>query len=249
MSETTVNMYNVYCKTDSVWKQVWGTSEPTKCPDSDTHIINSPVTHISNSVEQNNVTIKEEKIETGGNYAMETIAFDALPNQITTHSISYPFPINVINAIIITADEHRGDNIKLSVAPKTTVGLITADVTPGDNIISVSSDVLEKCKIGFKIFLDDGNIEYDCGRVIAIDTANSKLTVENAIDTSYLVSTLIKLSIRYVTMEIGPASSFSIGASKIGTSHFEANKPIVAEYENKSKTETKRFIINIEFLY
>jgi len=254
MTSIRLEKWRLWCTTDSKYEYVWleEGNVPTVCTSNTTHsidILQNRIMEIRDPIE---ISIKEETTPTGGNYAIGSIAFDALPNQITSNVTVFPMSINVIDANIKTSLENKGDKMSWMVSPNTIVGSITSSVAIGDTVINVSPTIFLAIKIGFHMHLSDGIIIDDLHRVIFLDEEKGQVTVEHATTHAFSVTspTYVMMSIVYVdNLEFGHPGAIAIAESKIGSSYLPANVELVSKYENKSLTDTKRFVVYVEYLY
>ncbi len=254
MSGLILYKWRVFCVTEGIYKYVWldeTQGEPSSCPSTTSDTIDAAQNRIVEVRNPDVVQIKEEDTPTGGNSYMKSIQFDALPNQITEHVASFPMPINLLDAFMEAGDENTGDEIVWEVAPKTTVGALTADAAAASTVLSVASTVTDNSFVGAFIHVDDGVNQDDVGRVLSVDKAGGQITVETATGNSLLAAThtSIKLTTRYIDVEIGHPGKIAAGTAKIGTAHFPAGTPFHCLYNNKSLTETKRIVSFLEYLY
>lgn len=253
MSEIILYKWRVFCTTDSKYEVTWRQEddEPTTCPVNTAHTIDAGQNRIMHFRKPDIIKVKEEDTPTGGHYRLASIQFDAAPNTTTSHTVSFPFPVNAISGWFQVASENVGDVINMEVAPNTTVGNITADVSISDTVISVSQTVVDNIAIGYHVRLDDLTNQEDLGYVLAVDKNLNTITVQNASTQAFLATTptFVQMTVSYVTdFEFGHPGQIEIGTSKIGTSHLPANAPIVSRYENKTSV-TKRVVSYLEYLY
>ena len=207
------------------------------------------------SINPNEFKIKEEEIPTGENIKMECIKVVAPPNQITTVSTTWPYPINILSATSVFTSDMVGDFLTWKSAPNTTIGTITSDVSATDTIITVSQTVIDNINIGFYVRLalsTNPTVTYeDLGRVINVDKDNLQITVENGAAGGWsTATTLVQMTVYFVnSQEIGPILILELGKDKLGTSHVPIGIPIVCEYDNKSTTDAKTYYSYIQYLY
>ena len=254
MSSLILYRWRVFCVTDNQYEYVWldeTQGQPAVCPVNTAHTIDAAQNRIVEVRNPNAVEVVEEKTPVGGNSYMDSIAFDALPNQITIHIVTFPIPINVIAAYMEVKAENTGDHAIWEIAPKTTVGALTADAAPGSTVLSVSPTVTANVKLGYQIHLSDGVNLNDTGRVINVDAGAGQITVETPTADAFAAATptLVQLTVRYVNIELGNPGQISIGTNKIGAAYLPANTPIHCCYDNKSLIDTKRFVSYVEYLY
>lgn len=255
MSNLTLYKWRVYCEDDSKYEYVWldeNQAQPTTCPTNTGHTITSALTSVVETRDPNHVNIIQEDIVTGQNYTWDTQAFDALPNQITEYSFSYPMNISVIEARFVSATENEGDVWSWVIAPNTTIGALTANVSVSDTVINVSSTVTDNIKVGFFCNLFDGVNTEELGRVLAIDSEAGTITVETASTQAFSAAspTYVQMSIYFLKdVEIGHPWATVYGEGKIKSSYVPANTTVKVMYDNKHATDTKRIVCEMELLY
>ncbi len=130
---TTYNKYRVRCLADNI-DEFWLLPEddpiPTTCPTNTAHEIDNTQTTIVDTIEDNQVTIKEESIPTGGNFAAQTINIDAPKNSIASKHLCWPFPISALTVQFVSVEKNRGDCISLAIGQDTPVGAILTPIIP-----------------------------------------------------------------------------------------------------------------------
>lgn len=252
MSDT-VYYYKIWCNTDSKYEYVWSDDEPTVCPVNNAHSVDTSSVSIENQVSTTRVKIIEENIPTGENFMAEShcMTYATGPNVVSNYDYSWPFPITVLDVSVVSKEENEGDEIKLCVSPDTIIGVIGIDAATGATGATVSSTVIDNLMVGYEVSLFDGATSCQCGRVVNIDTANSKISWENPTERSYEASgpTYVRLSV-YVMNNyvIGPPHIYPVGEGKIGGSYVPANT-IVRAYITNKDNYSKAIIGQIEYLY
>ena len=255
MSE--IFLWEVYCITDSAYKEVWSISEPTTCPDNNQHTISStPPPRILNTIKSNTVKIDEEADgTTQGIYKFKGFQIDipsGSPGNVTTSVTTLNYPITLINGWFIAHDDMCGDQINLSVADNTVIGAIASPVYSGNTEIIVTGTVIDNIYKGYYMSLTDGVNLNSLGEVIDIDYVNSKIIVENE-----AVNNFSPLSPTYVLMTVKVIENFSIPVTnmryafaekKVGGKYLPANTPWYIKYTNNSGN-AKTFCYNLEYLY
>lgn len=254
-SNLTLYKWRVYCATDSKYEYIWldeTNSAPTTCPTNTAHTITTSLTKIYEIRSPASVEITQKAGAIGDNFKWDTVAFTATANTTTTHSFSYPFDINMLEATILSSSENTGDNMSWVVSENTTIGAITANVSVSDNVINVSSTVIDYIQVGFKANLFDGSNTEDLGYVISIDSENSTITTENASTQAFSAATptYVRMSIYFVdNIEFGHAGRHEIGGSKIKSTFVPANTVVKCYYVNNSASDDKRIVADIELMY
>lgn len=242
---TTIYKYRVYCVTDNRFEYLWSESEPTKCPINTAHTIDRSKTSIIATKSDDSIHVKEESTPTGGYFKTETVVMNIDASSTFEQSYSWPYPISILAVYLVTTSAHEGDNLEISVSPKTTIGTITSNVTANDTVITVSDTVIENAAVGHKLYLD----EDDLGYIISINADTKQVTVTTAAANSFSSGTAVKRTVFYAeNYEIGPPWEYIVGESKIGGSYLPANATIYVKYTN-NEADSKKFIARLEFLY
>lgn len=246
--------YRVYCSTENAFKYWWldeTQTVPTTCPDDSGHTVDTSRTLVVDTRESNVVNIAQENVKTGENYRYHTIQFDALGNQTTQYTFSFPFNVSVMDAMIQVAEENTGDRMSWRIMPDTIIGALTQNANVDDNTFHVSPTVTSNLKVGFKMNLTNGVETRELGFVTAIDAENGTVTTENSLNYSFLASapTYVVMNIYFLdSIEFGHPGRLLIGDSKIKSSYLPANTTVLCEYENKT-ANTKRIVCNVEIMY
>lgn len=235
-----VYKYRIYCNTEAQNVYEWAETEPTTCPNNTAHDVNLNSISIMDQQGPSLFTIKEETTPTGGHYRAETrkINADAGPNVTTSMEYSWPFDISVL-AIYLLPDATTADDIlTVTIGPDMVYGVVPQDITAGSTVIPVSASVMSNIKKGYYVTIDDGTNSDAVGRVIAVNTADSTITVEtptaHAFDSANLV--LVKVSVRPVdNLELVSGLQYSLGMKKIGGSYIPANTIVKVDYVNTPK--------------
>jgi hypothetical protein len=251
----TINKWRVWCTTESAYKYWWIESTlptPTTCPTNTAHTVNTGLTMLVDKYDPNVVNINQEVTPTGGRYRFDSKAFTATADTTTLFSFSFPINISMLEGSFVSSDENRGDMWSWIVSENTTVGAITASVGIGDTVINVSSTVCTYASIGYEIRLFNGTISENLGRVLSIDTANHRVTMETASTQAFSPATPTYVQMSVVFMrdcEFGSPWVYEYGSSKIKSSYIPANTVIKVYYTNRHATQDKRIVVHMEYLY
>ena len=247
---TTVFKYRVFCPEEGDFNIIWSESEPDKCKNG--HSVDPNQTTIIDEVSSELIKIKEEETPTGGHYRVASIILTAGPLSTTIINHSFPYPIGVISAKLMTNESNIGDNLTVSVAPDTTIGAIIAPVSPGDRLIHVSPTVIQYIEIGFRVKLVDFTNASDLGDVISIDKTNYTITTDLGATHGFspLSPTFVKMTVIFADkLTFGGGGLYSFGESKIGATHVPAGTICQFHYYNSSPTESNSIHPILEFLY
>ena len=256
MSSVTIKLWEVYCTNEELYKRVWSTTQPTTCPDNNSHSISiNPGPKILNSISEKKVKIVEEDGLTQGIYKLHGFTRN-IPSgnvgNVSSFVHTWKYPITLSNGWFISTNEMEGDIIDCVVAENLTIGVITAPVNYGDSILSVSPTVIPHLYNGYTITITDGVNTDKLGEVTELDSANNIVIVENTSTHSYS-----PLSPTYVNMGVKVIENFGIpigkqryafAEKKIGGKYIPKDIPVVVKYTNNSGN-AKTFIYNMEYLY
>jgi len=252
---TVVNKYRVSCTSGDGFQTVWSTDTPTVCPLNSAHSINPALTTIVDTVSSRVVAIKEEMVPTQGYYKLNgynQVIPAGTPGAITTFSHSWPYQVSILNAWFIPRSDQMGDSVDVTVAPNSVIGAIAAPVNIGDTIITVTSTVLQHAVIGFHINITDGVNVDELGRVIAIDSNNSTITMETPTTHTFSPAspTYVRLNVKFIeNLSIScPAVRYVVAEKKSGGKGLPPNVPMTVMYRNNDG-QAKTFAYNLEYIF
>lgn len=255
MSNLTLYKWKIYCSTDSKFEYSWldeHQAQPTTCPTNTSHTISSQQTSIVETRKPDIININQEDIKTGEHFFWDTKTFTAVANTTTIFTFSYPMNISLIEASFVSVSENIGDSWSWVVAPNTTIGALTNNVSIDDTIINVTSNVTDNIKEGFWVNLFDGTNTEDLGRVLNINKTDGTITVEHASTQSFSAATptFVRMNIYFLKDAVFGHPWISVyGQGKIKTSHVPANTIAQVEYTNNSPSTDKTITVYIEYMY
>ena len=204
------------------------------------------------SVEESTVKIKQEIISTGEHLKCTSRKIIALPNATTSIDLTWAYNISVISLSFTMTEENRGDSVICTVAPDTTIGIITQNIGTSDTVITVSQTVIDTIKVGYIAKLYNGTTQKDLGEVRSINTEAKTITITTPTDCEFLSSTptYVQMEVRmFENYEFGNPRIFNVGeTSPIGGSPIPANTIVRGSYINTSGV-TKTFIFYIYYFY
>ncbi len=252
---STLYKWRVYCETDAKYETAWGPDMPTTCPvDPVSHIINQSLTTAVETVDPNRVQIQEEYTNTQGIYqftGFNSAISSGTPGTVTTINNSWPYGITLLNGGFDAATSQIGDELKVDVAPNTTIGILTVAASAGATVLSVSSTVLTNILVGYKVTIYDGVNTDVLGRCLSKDTVNNTITVETALvhdfglsPTSYIMITVEVVKSLY----IGSSRTYEFAKKKIGGKYIPAGANVRIQYTNNDGVQ-KNFIYFMELMY
>lgn len=249
----TVNQYRIRCTTDAKDEFTWSETEPTTCPTNTAHTIDAAKTVIVDAVADNEVKIQEEQTKTGAHYQTRGIA-NSIPAVAEWHDFpdfSWPFPVSIFAATAYCRAEQDGDILEFLIGPDTTIGALTVDAAIGTTVLDVQQSVIDNTEVGYFIKLTDGINTDDCGRVLNVDKAGLKITVETATTNAFAAATptYVQQTVKMLyDAEVSGGQRISLGEAKIGGSYIPANTALRLRYKN-STAAAKRFRFLMEYLY
>ena len=259
MATEQVNKYRVWCTGNNEFQYIWAEEQPTISPSgypvdqTKTAIIEI----INNDVSR--VLVEEQELNeskrTGGHFQSGTLNVtvpSGVPGTVTCKDFSYPIPICLLSAQVLTESSSIGDSFEVQVSPDTVIGWCTQNPDPSGYTLPVSDTVINNIDVGFKVEIFDGQKLADLGRCISVDSELNQITTEFTPNgQTFLASspTYVMITVEMVRQfNIFGTGRIEIGESKIGGSYIPANTPIRVCYTNNDGVE-KRFDAEIEYLY
>jgi hypothetical protein len=250
-------IWRVDCITDSRYEYTNSDTIPTVCPVDDNHIVGTikeigiaetiNINDINNSVKiQNNVP---------GNFQYTTINFtvpSGTPGDVTIHDFSWPMTLLLWRTGFLSEITHIGDVVSTIISPDLIIGVLTEDANIGDTELSINPEVFlfPKFTNGIELKLDDTSKTEKPGRLIGIDSENSKITIESSLTQNFVSGTMLRLNICTVKDASVRHANVSIGIGTKGFSSIEipANTIVRFEYKNNNGLE-KEVYIEMEYNY
>ncbi len=171
--------WRLYCTTESRW--VEGTTKestnPTKCFNNNSHSIEPTSVTLLKTISPTTVILKEEEIVTNGNYKCDCVSFNCPPG-ITTHEISFPFPINLLSTTSTLDEKHAGNVLDVYFVPDSIIGItILEDGANNDSEILVGPNTLSNIFTGLNVSITDYLGSESLGTIQSINTNTSEITV------------------------------------------------------------------------
>ena len=202
--------------------------------------------------------VQEEKTKTGGHHAGGTIymTVDNTADAISTHDESWPIGRNLLSLEFFGGPDYDGDFFTVDIGPNTPVGAITANVSAGATVITVSDTAINYLQPGYLVHLADGTNTDDLGMVLSKDIIAKTITVETATVNSFSAATptFVQSTRRslYPTYLSHSEARLDVGSTKIGGSYVPGGVIMRVTYTNKNTTNpnaTKPFFAFLEWLY
>lgn len=265
MSETWYE-YSIYCCDEAATVSACSKNPPPPIgtgpvvyPNNNTHTVVAASVFELDRISESIVTINEENVTpppgqplTGKRFQDRCISFQALPNAVHNETVSWPKAVTILQFDLHQNIENLNDDITIQIGEDFVVGATTAVVTGGTTtVIDVSSSVVGVAKIGFYLFLENGNDKEEIGEIIAIDTVNNQLTLhQNTATANYDIgSSVFVVSKPLINHCIRWSGVYKPGEAKSGGYYVPVNMNLHIYYTNKSLTDTKIMAIGINTKY
>jgi hypothetical protein len=245
-----VNKYRVYCIEEAIFVNVLGEVEPVICPnDHSDRTINASQTIIIDSIDQSEVKIVEP---TSGQYRLFTVKYD-IPagnvGDVTTIDKSYPMDISIWKTEIYSFSDNVGDEVTASVAPNTTVGVLTAVANIGSTTLTVSSTAVNNIFVskGTYLRLYNNPTFEEVGRITSFDVNTNTITFENPLTNSFPIGSLIQMELTMIDKLLlyKSEASYFIGDKGFKSKQLPTGKIIRIKYTNNTAL-AKKLVIYIE---
>lgn len=198
---TTVYQYRVYCTTEAAYVTVWSTTEPTTCPNNNTHSINTSLTTIVNEISTSTIRAEENS---DGYFETTHVIMNVpsgVPGDISQHDVTWPMDFLLWKTLITPSSDMIGDVITVIAAPETTIGVLTAPVAIGATTFNVNSTVTANIWRGFRVVLFDGVNKDILYRCTGVDKINGTITVDTATTHAFAAGSAVKIGV-YVLKDI-----------------------------------------------
>jgi hypothetical protein len=229
--------YKCYCLTEAAYVYTWATSEPTVCPNNNSHSIDTNLTTIIETVSTNTVTAAENS---DGYFETSHVVINipsGTPGTITEHDVVWPMDLILWRTLITPTSDMIGDVLTVVASPETTIGVITANAASGTTTFNVNSTVTSNIWRGFRVNITDGVNKDVLDRCTAKDATAGTITVETPTVNSYNAGSLIQIGV-YVLKDINitDTQTIDIGTKGIKGKMITAGMILRVLYTNNSGT-------------
>lgn len=249
MSSRTINNYRLFCNTENTYVSVWNTDLPSVCPHNNQDHIDTNSITIVDTINSNSVNITQSNGDVNDNYRTESRNIFIPAGQTVTTDISYPLNISVLTINWTTTSDNTGDLLDCYVAPNTTIGVITQNVSQGDTTLHVSPTVIKNIQKGYEVNLTNGVQSINLGECKAIDLSTNTITCTIPVNNSMNAGSYVRMTIHNVKhWVIGPPDSTRLANKHLQSSYLPAGIVIRIVYQNNTNVD-KYFFNFIEFLY
>ena len=243
-----LSKYSVRCSSENKIVYTWSETSPQVCPNNTNHLIDLSSIKIVDTIIQNAVNIIQTSGETGDNYRVESKKLTIPANSTIHQDYTWAYPIAVMTINWYGDVTNMGDRINGYMAPNTTIGVITSNITAGDTLIHVSPTVLTYIENGYFINITNGVTNIIMGEVEVIDKVNSTLILTIPATENINAGAYLQMTIRNIyNIYIVPGIS-NLATKRVNSSSLPKNKIARMEYTNNGNTE-KTFYFWFEFMY
>ena len=254
---STLYKYRVFCEAEQKYIEVWKHEKPYTCPNDHRHTIAENLTTIIDYKYLDNTTIPNVCISSKayplaqGYYMMEGKKYEIGTQAVYTNDYVVPVPMCVYGFHCCSCGDNANDEFDVLINPDTIVGVIVANTAVNDKNIYVSPTVLEHCKAGFHILLDDG-VTNEEHLVVSINHEGGYITLRDGVNHVFNgMVTMVKLRV-YVVKAYALANDTSM-THKIGYGAFSGKSltpgTIIRLVYRNSSSLSKTFHIALEYVY
>lgn len=248
-----VNQYRLYCIEEASFVKVWDEEEPTLCPnDHADRTIDPTKTVIVDTVS----TARVETLEpTFGKFEHTSQVFNipsGTTGAVTSHTLQYPMDVQIWGTSLYIGPDNVNDCISATVAPNTTIGVLTAEGATGATGFNVSSTVVttEHMVKGVSLRFQNGGTTEEPGRVTSFDVSGNKVFMQTPLTQYFPPGTLVQLNLRLLNEVQFFKSDYMHHIAQKGfkSRSLPAYTPITIDYMNHDG-KAKKFVIYIEYYY
>ena len=251
---TTVYRYKIYCNTEATYVQGLLETEPTVCFNNSGHSINVNSIQIIETISQNLVSVKEDKVNIQRNTWVDDIPIlDVAPGETKIVSYTFPFIVSLYSFMFVPDSTNKGDNVSIIANENTTMGLIGADITAGATTLLAPIGLLTYGMVGLWLIITDGTNTDDLGMILAIDKVTGIVTFQTAAVHNFSsTNTLVKMTVKVMNaIRIGGPGVYRFFDDVIGGAPIPTGTVVKFKYTNNSPVETpnKELVIYLSCLY
>lgn len=237
----TVYKYKIYCDTEEIFVEGWGTTEPTKCYNNIDHLVNINSIQIADTVQSNEVVINQNNKAIAGRFHIECITLTAPPDKETSvyHKFDVGTSLHSFNFALNAGTS--GDTFSIAVNPDTPLGLITQGIKSESAVINVSQYVIPYMFPGFYLTLTDGINTDQTIKIVSRDLIANTVTLVSGVKNNYSEKNTQMLLSYYCIKEmpIILGTTYSFGGEIISASNVSAGTVVKFTYNNSSPDTEK----------
>lgn len=250
---SSVGYWRIYCITEGTFVNGYlptGTN-CTVCFNNNTHTVNNSSISLINTVSPNTTLIAtQEPGITNGIFKHKRKKISCAANTITSQFTTFQFIINILSLDIAISTDNIGDMFELIVSTPTPIGVLTADVTANDTVISLPVSVMPYFQIGYQLVLINhtNGFTEESPTILSVDNVNNTVTLESGIVNSFVIGDYIRFKIiRIETHYMNMSHVYQIG-NYLRASPFVSGLQAELRYTNNS-VNVKDFVYGISYLY
>lgn len=162
----------------------------------------------------------------------------------TSIEITFPIDINLIRGSFFNKPEFLGDIARMYIAEGTTIGVVTAAASIGDEWLNVNETVIENIERGYYVKINGIAL----GRALEIDEANSRIRVA-AIGAEISAMDYLQITIKFVPhIYLEGTNNRELIEGGVEPSFIAADTPIKITYVNNNLA-AKTFSLRFEYHY
>lgn len=237
---TTVYYYKIFCITEQLFVYKWSDTQPTNCPNNNTHEIGSVIA--IRELAQNSVLVDDRPNNTNGHYAYREWQLMVPPMSTALGQVAFPFDISIIGVIYKDNSLLSNCIVNTYVNKDTPVAGLIAETAAGSTTLAVSST--EYMQRGYILTIND---EY-LGQIISIDSDNA-CTVEMAPSVALPPGSIVLMSVWNVrNVRLGQLGRIKLRARNSNSSALPTGFVVSIEVKNNTP-QAVQFEYGMEFFY
>ncbi len=244
-----VYKFRVFCQTENEYVYTWNDESPQVCPNNGSHTIDDNTVTIIDTVSTNTVQIAQETMPTGGNYRAESKKLTIPANATQSFDFQWPYQLSVLTLTFYSGQDNGNDIINTFIAPNTTIGVLTGNVSQDDTILNVNSTVTDNIHVGYRVDIFNGVSVTHVGECIAINKTNGTITLDTQCQQSFSQGCAVQICINNIkNFALRSNTNYELARKTIGASSLPANTIVRLQYQNTSNS-TKDFFFAFEYYY
>lgn len=246
-----LNNYRIFCITENKFITIWSDTKPITCSNNSLDTIDLNSITIIDTISSNDVNIIQSSPgSSGDNYRVQAFSMTIPANSQTIKDMKWNYPVNVMTVNFCIGSDHVNDLIDGYIAPDTTIGAITKNISQGDSIIHVSPTIFTYLNIGYLITVTNGSQKVNLGECIQLNPTDMTIKCINSANAPILAGAYVQMTIHNIANFIicEPANVVSLATKHLVSTPLPAGIIARLVYTNNSNTD-KTFCYYCELLY